>query len=112
VFSAKGGYRSGADYVSGLTPAVYVGAAVVLVGALVALMVPGRSRRRADLGADVLPTSASEYSAGPELLVRPGREVRPDAEPEAVTVADGDVRLIPAPFVGDRRVGATCAKGA
>ena len=47
VFSAKGGYRSAADYVSGMTPAVYVGAAAVLVGAFVALLVrAGRAGQR------------------------------------------------------------------
>jgi EmrB/QacA subfamily drug resistance transporter len=52
VFSAQGGYRSGADYVAGMTPAVYVGAAVVAVGALSALLIPGRrARSRATVGA-------------------------------------------------------------
>ena len=44
VFSAHGGYRSGQDFVAGMTSAVYVGAAVVAVGALAALLVPGRRR--------------------------------------------------------------------
>ncbi len=47
VFSAHGGYRSGQDYVNGLVPAVYAGAGVVAVGALAALVIPGRRRRRA-----------------------------------------------------------------
>jgi EmrB/QacA subfamily drug resistance transporter len=46
VFSAHGGYRSGQDYVSGMTPAVYVGAVVVLLGAVAALIVPGRRSKR------------------------------------------------------------------
>jgi EmrB/QacA subfamily drug resistance transporter len=46
VFSAHGGYRSGQDYVNGLIPAVYAGAGVVAVGALAALVIPGRRRRR------------------------------------------------------------------
>jgi EmrB/QacA subfamily drug resistance transporter len=47
VFSAHGGYRSGQDYVNGLIPAVYAGAGVVAIGALAALVIPGRRRRRA-----------------------------------------------------------------
>jgi predicted MFS family arabinose efflux permease len=47
VFSSKGGYASAQDYVSGLVPAVGVGAAVVAVGALCALALPGRRRLRA-----------------------------------------------------------------
>ena len=42
VFSDAGGMGSPADYVDGLIPAVWVGAAVLAVGALVALLVPGR----------------------------------------------------------------------
>ncbi len=44
VFAGYGGYASGASYVDGLVPAVYVGAAVVALGALVALAIPGRRR--------------------------------------------------------------------
>jgi predicted MFS family arabinose efflux permease len=47
VFASHGGYHSGQDYVSGMTPAVYVGAAVVALGALTALFIPGRRSRRA-----------------------------------------------------------------
>jgi EmrB/QacA subfamily drug resistance transporter len=46
VFSSNGGYASAQNYVSGLTPAVYAGAAVVAIGAVAALMVPGRRRNR------------------------------------------------------------------
>jgi EmrB/QacA subfamily drug resistance transporter len=46
VFSAHGGYTSGQDYVNGMSPAVLVGAVVVLIGAVTALMVPGRRARR------------------------------------------------------------------
>jgi EmrB/QacA subfamily drug resistance transporter len=44
IFAGHGGYASGQDYVSGLTPAVYAGACVVAVGAVAALFVPGRRR--------------------------------------------------------------------
>jgi EmrB/QacA subfamily drug resistance transporter len=42
VFTSSGGYGSPQDYVDGLIPAVWVGAAVLGVGALVALLVPGK----------------------------------------------------------------------
>jgi EmrB/QacA subfamily drug resistance transporter len=41
VFSGHGGYLSPQDYVDGLVPAVWVGAAVLFAGAVVALLVPG-----------------------------------------------------------------------
>jgi EmrB/QacA subfamily drug resistance transporter len=44
VFSASGGFASGADFVSGLTPAVWAGAAAVAAGAAAALLLP-RMRR-------------------------------------------------------------------
>ncbi len=43
VFAANGSYASPTAYVDGLIPAVWVGAAVVVVGAAAALAVPGRS---------------------------------------------------------------------
>jgi EmrB/QacA subfamily drug resistance transporter len=49
IFASHGGYRSGQDYVSGMTPAVYVGAAVVALGAVTALFIPGRRSRRSTL---------------------------------------------------------------
>jgi EmrB/QacA subfamily drug resistance transporter len=42
VFTDFGGFESPSAYVDGLIPAVWVGAAVLAVGALVALLVPGR----------------------------------------------------------------------
>jgi hypothetical protein len=44
VFSANGGYQSPATFVNGLVPAVWLGAAVVAVGAVVALAVPALRR--------------------------------------------------------------------
>jgi MFS family permease len=48
VFSSSGSYSSGQAYVSGLTPAITVGAVVVAIGAFTAMLVPAvrRSRRR------------------------------------------------------------------
>jgi EmrB/QacA subfamily drug resistance transporter len=53
VFTSAGGFASPAAYVDGLVPAVWVGSAVLAVGALVALFVPGR---RAE-GAAVAPAN-------------------------------------------------------
>ncbi len=47
VFSSRGGYSSGAAYVSGLVPAVWVGVCVVGAGALVAFLLPRRAAARA-----------------------------------------------------------------
>jgi EmrB/QacA subfamily drug resistance transporter len=41
IFTSYGGYVSPRDFVDGLTPALWVGAAVVAVGAVAALAVPG-----------------------------------------------------------------------
>ena len=42
VFSSSGGYLSAQDYVNGLRPAMYVGAIVVAIGVVMALLVPNR----------------------------------------------------------------------
>jgi EmrB/QacA subfamily drug resistance transporter len=47
VFSHYGGYRTGATFVDGLTPAVYVGAAVVAVGSVAAFAIRRRPRGEA-----------------------------------------------------------------
>jgi EmrB/QacA subfamily drug resistance transporter len=47
VFSHYGGYRTGATFVDGLTPAVYVGAAVVAVGSLAAFAIRRRPKGEA-----------------------------------------------------------------
>jgi EmrB/QacA subfamily drug resistance transporter len=44
IFSAHGAYTSPRAYVDGLVPAIWVGVAVVAVGAVVALAIPGRVR--------------------------------------------------------------------
>ncbi len=49
VFAAAGSYASPAAFVAGLTPAVWVGAAVVAVGALVAVAIPSRRRETIEL---------------------------------------------------------------
>ena len=47
IFSRYGGYTSGQAFVDGLNPAIWVGAAVVLGGALAALAIPRRQEVRA-----------------------------------------------------------------
>ena len=44
VFSANGGYESPQAFVDGMTAALPIGAAVLAVGALLALFVPGKRR--------------------------------------------------------------------
>ncbi len=46
IFSSYGGYGSGTSFVNGLSPAVWVGAALVGVAAVVALAIPVRKRTR------------------------------------------------------------------
>jgi predicted MFS family arabinose efflux permease len=84
IFSTNGGYRSGQDYVNGMTPAVYAGAAVVAIGAITALFVPGRRRNRAEVAAiPVEPASAVPMAEDPT----PSIEHAPDAEVACVSVA-------------------------
>jgi EmrB/QacA subfamily drug resistance transporter len=44
VFSGAGGFESGEAFIAGLNPALLVGAAVLALGAVAALFVPGRPR--------------------------------------------------------------------
>jgi EmrB/QacA subfamily drug resistance transporter len=44
VFSGAGGFESGEAFIAGLNPALLVGAAVLALGAIAALFVPGRPR--------------------------------------------------------------------
>jgi len=44
IFTSHGGYATPQTFVDGLTPAIYVGAAVVALGAVAALMIPRRRR--------------------------------------------------------------------
>jgi EmrB/QacA subfamily drug resistance transporter len=58
VFTDAGGMGSPAAYVEGLAPAVWVGAAVLAAGALIALMVPGRSAAAPAVTAQPSPANA------------------------------------------------------
>jgi EmrB/QacA subfamily drug resistance transporter len=44
IFTHYGGYESGETFVNGMTPAVYVGAAIVALGSLAAFAIPRRPR--------------------------------------------------------------------
>ncbi|HEY9336843.1 MAG TPA: DHA2 family efflux MFS transporter permease subunit [Kribbella sp.] len=46
VFASSGSYESPTQYAAGLVPAVWTGAAIVVAGTLVALLLPGRERSR------------------------------------------------------------------
>jgi nitrate/nitrite transporter NarK len=60
VFAARGGYTSGAAFVSGLTSAVWVGAAAVAAAAAAALLLPRRRTAPAPAGTVVSPGPAAE----------------------------------------------------
>ena len=55
IFTGSGGFESAQAYVDGLIPAVWVGAAVLAVGAVVALLVPGK---RAEIATAPVPAAA------------------------------------------------------
>ena len=48
VFSANGSYASPQAFTDGMTSAIWIGAAVLAAGALLALLVPGRVRQPAE----------------------------------------------------------------
>ncbi len=60
VFTANGSYQSPQSYVDGLIPAVWVGAVVVAIAAVVGLAIPGRAAARAtdEVEPDQMPLSA------------------------------------------------------
>ncbi len=47
VFARYGGYASGSTFSDGMVPAVWIGALVVLAGALAAALIPRRERQLA-----------------------------------------------------------------
>ncbi len=48
VFTSRGGYGSATEFINGLTPAMWVGAAVLAIGALIPLVLPFNSRASAE----------------------------------------------------------------
>jgi EmrB/QacA subfamily drug resistance transporter len=49
IFASSGGYGSGQSFVDGSTPAIWVGAAIVAVGALAAFFIPRRRMQQAEV---------------------------------------------------------------
>jgi hypothetical protein len=66
VFTSHGGYESAAAFVSGLQPAMWVGTAVLAVGALIALVVPFNTRASAEAQAS-LEAAERQQVASPAL---------------------------------------------
>ena len=60
IFTSHGGYATPQSFVDGLQPAIYVGAAVVALGALAALMIPRRRREQEAPVESRVPESALE----------------------------------------------------
>jgi EmrB/QacA subfamily drug resistance transporter len=60
IFTSNGSYASPQSFVNGLTPAIYVGAAVVALGALAALLIPRRRRQQEVPASSGVPESALE----------------------------------------------------
>jgi len=73
VFSARGGYTSGAAFVSGMSAAVWVGAAAVAVAAAVALALP--RLRKAPAAGTGTATAAADASA--EAHAEPAAALEP-----------------------------------
>ncbi len=65
VFTSAGSYASPQDFVSGLVPALWVGAAVLAAGALVATLLPFGTRVVADAGAATSVAGATSVAEGP-----------------------------------------------
>ncbi len=64
VFSGRGGYASGQDFVAGLVPAVWVGAGVVAAAVVAAVAMSPLARRRASLRAERPATAPVPSAAG------------------------------------------------
>jgi MFS family permease len=64
VFSANGGYTSGSAYLAGLLPAIWVGVAVLGVGALATLLLPRR-----------IAAGATRRASEREAVIRPEPEL-------------------------------------
>ncbi|HEX8975177.1 MAG TPA: MFS transporter [Solirubrobacteraceae bacterium] len=78
VFTGHGGYSSPEAFVNGLTPALWVGAAVLAAGALVALVLPFDSRAAAEAQATAQ-AQASRTDPGLAAGARTGEDVGPVA---------------------------------
>jgi hypothetical protein len=63
VFTAHGGYASPQAFVNGLTPAMWIGTAVLAAGALVALVLPFDTRATAIAQAEVEAAEREQVAA-------------------------------------------------
>ena len=63
VFTSHGGYNSPAAFVNGLTPALWVGTAVLAVGALIPLVLPFNTRASAEAQASVEAAEREQLAA-------------------------------------------------
>ena len=68
VFSARGGYASGASFVAGLTPAVWAGAAGVAVAAVAAMLIPAALGRSSEAVVNGALEEAEERVEEPDLV--------------------------------------------
>ncbi|MFJ9607046.1 MFS transporter [Kitasatospora sp. NPDC101176] len=94
VFSAQGGYTSEQSFIDGLVPALYVGAGVVVLGALCAMLLPGKVKAAASAvpaGENTADTKA-EADAKPERAEQTGTAKTAKAgEPADAGAADRPV---------------------
>ena len=91
VFSASGGYQSGQAFVDGLQPALCVGAAVLAVGAVAALLVPGKPRAEASVGRRGRAGAGPGVGGGAVELRIEGKPRRAITFPRARSRAEGNV---------------------
>jgi hypothetical protein len=75
VFSARGGYTSGASFVTGLSDAVWVGGAAVAAAAAVALALPRLRKSPAAVGSSTDATDEAGVPAVAEAAPVPALEV-------------------------------------
>jgi EmrB/QacA subfamily drug resistance transporter len=62
VFTSHGGYQSATAFVNGLTPAMWVGAAVLAIGAVIPLVVPFNTRASAEAQASLEAAEREQFA--------------------------------------------------
>ena len=83
IFANQGGYFPPQRFVDGLKPAVWVGAAIVAVGAVAALFIPAAGRKRAE-AADAVPSFGGMGSCVPvEIHTIAAPDAAPSSQPAA-----------------------------
>jgi hypothetical protein len=75
VFAARGGYASGTAFVSGLAPAVWVGAAAVAAASAAALLLPRLRKPAPQTAPEAALQAAAELDRSP--VTAPARELDP-----------------------------------